>query len=124
VTPSGRATEPRARVAEGRGEFNLSTSQIILEAGAPGRIATDLVGSFVRSRAAAFGAVNFSEDGTLASFNPMQLPWTVCLGEATLPPETRCLIGAGPQITWLPWGTTAAQHRQLTRVPRSTDAAK
>jgi hypothetical protein len=48
-----------------------------------------------------------------ASFNPMQLPWAVWLGEATLPPETWRLIGAGPQ-----------QHRQLTRVPRSTDAAK
>jgi hypothetical protein len=90
------------KAMEGRGEFSLSADQIIREADGPGRMAIELAHDFIRSRVALYDALDFGDDGSITSLKPMQLPWTVWLREAELPPETWNLIGAGPRITWTP----------------------
>jgi hypothetical protein len=85
---------------EGRGEFGLSASEIANTVEGTGRLAIDLCDAFVESRLAVFDAVEFGPDATIVALRPTQLPWTVWLREADLPPETWAVVGAGPRLTW------------------------
>jgi hypothetical protein len=99
-TPSLAAWHRGGKQIEGRGEFGLSASEIATTVAGTGRLAIDLCDAFVESRLAVFEAAEFGPDGTIVALRPTQLPWTVWLREADLPPETWAIVGAGPRLTW------------------------
>jgi hypothetical protein len=86
---------------EGRGEFKLSAQEVVKQACAMGRMAIEFVDAFVESRLSVFDAVHFNPDGTVRSLTTTQLPWTIWLREADLPPEAWDTLGRGPRINWV-----------------------
>jgi hypothetical protein len=86
------------RKQELAGDFAATAEQVSRTAASAGQLALNMIEVFVEMRLWVFDAVELTEDGRIARWKGVQIPFTDWLIEKDLPIETWQRIGRGPRM--------------------------